>query len=42
MINGKLRYALGDLAALGRAAVVVEDRYSSVFMLERVRPRRDR
>ena len=38
MINGKLRYALGDLAALGRAAVVVEDRYSSVFKLDRVRP----
>ena len=38
MINGKLRYALGELAALGRAAVVVEDRYSSVFKLERVRP----
>jgi hypothetical protein len=38
MINGKLRYALGDLATLGRAAVVVEDRYSSVFKLERVRP----
>ena len=38
MINGKLRYALGELAALGRAAVVVEDRYSSVFKLDRVRP----
>jgi hypothetical protein len=38
MINGKLRYALGDLATLGRAAVVVEDRYSSVFKLDRVRP----
>ena len=38
MINGRLRYALGELAALGRAAVVVEDRYSSVFKLERVRP----
>jgi hypothetical protein len=29
--NGKLRYALGDLAALPRAAVVVEDRYSALF-----------
>ena len=38
MINGKLRYALGELTALGRAAVVVEDRYSSVFKLDRVRP----
>ncbi len=38
LINGKLRYALGDLAALPRAAVVVEDRYSQVFKLDRVRP----
>ena len=37
LINGKLRYALGDLAALPRAAVVVEDRYSAVFKLD-VRP----
>jgi ERCC4 domain-containing protein len=29
--NTKLRYALGDLAALPRAAVVVEDRYSALF-----------
>jgi ERCC4 domain len=36
--SGKLRYVLADLAALPRAAVVVEDRYSSVFKLERVRP----
>jgi hypothetical protein len=35
---GKLRYALADLAALPRAAVVVEDRYSRIFNLERVRP----
>lgn len=38
LINGKLRYALGDLAALPRAAVVVEDRYSRVFKLDWVRP----
>jgi hypothetical protein len=38
LMNGKLRYALGDLAALPRAAVVVEDRYSQVFRLDRVRP----
>lgn len=38
LINGKLRYALGDLAALPRAGVVVEDRYSQVFKLEWVRP----
>ena len=36
--NGTLRYALGDLAALPRAAVVVEDRYSQIFKLDWVRP----
>ncbi len=36
--NGKLRYALGDLAALPRAAIIVEDRYSQVFKLHSVRP----
>jgi len=38
IINGKLRYAIGDLAALPRAAVVVEDRYSQIFKLDGVRP----
>lgn len=38
LINGKLRYAIGDLAALPRSAVVVEDRYSQVFKLDWVRP----
>jgi hypothetical protein len=38
LTEGKLRYALADLAALPRAAVVVEDRYSRIFNLERVRP----
>ena len=38
LINGKLRYALGDLAAMPRAAVIVEDRYSQVFKLDWVRP----
>jgi hypothetical protein len=38
LINGKLRYALGELAALPRAAVVVEDRYSQIFKLDRIRP----
>ena len=38
LTGGKLRYALAELAALPRAAVVVEDRYSQVFRLERVRP----
>jgi len=38
LTSGKLRYQLADLAALPRAAVVVEDRYSQLFKLERVRP----
>jgi len=38
LLNGTLRFALGELAALPRAAVVVEDRYSQVFKLDRVRP----
>ncbi len=36
--NGRLRFALGELAALPRAAVVVEDRYSQLLKLDRVRP----
>jgi hypothetical protein len=36
--NGKLRYALGDLAAWPRAAVVVEDRYSALFKQRHARP----
>lgn len=38
LTTGKLRYLLADLAALPRAALVVEDRWSSVFKLDRVRP----
>ena len=38
LTGGKLRYALAELAALPRAAVVVEDRYSAIFKLDRVRP----
>ena len=38
LTNGTLRYALGELAALPRAAIVVEDRYSQVFTLKHVRP----
>lgn len=38
LTGGKLRYLLADLAALPRAALVVEDRWSSVFKLDRVRP----
>jgi hypothetical protein len=33
LLSGKLTYALADLSALPRAAVVVEDRYSRLFKL---------
>jgi hypothetical protein len=36
LTSGRLRYALGELAALPRAAVVVEDRYSRIFTLQHV------
>lgn len=38
LLGGRLRFALGELAALPRAVVVVEDRYSQIFHLDRVRP----
>jgi hypothetical protein len=38
LTGGRLRFALGELAALPRAAVVVEERYSQVFSLTFVRP----
>lgn len=38
LTSGKMRYVLADLATLPSAAVVVEDRYSAVFKLDRVRP----
>lgn len=38
LLSGRLRYAMADLAALPRAAVIVEERYSKIFALERVRP----
>jgi hypothetical protein len=38
LTSGKLKFAVAELAALPRAAVVVEDRYSRVFKLDRVRP----
>jgi hypothetical protein len=38
LTSGRLGFALADLAALPRAALVVEDRYSQVFRLEQVRP----
>ncbi|WP_395727569.1 ERCC4 domain-containing protein [Nakamurella sp.] len=38
LTGGKLSFAVGELAALPRAALVVEDRYSQIFKLDRVRP----
>jgi len=38
LTSGRLRFALGELAGLPRAAVVVEDRYSQVFVQDRIRP----
>lgn len=38
LTNGRLRFALAELAALPRAAVVVEDRYSAVYRQSFVRP----
>jgi hypothetical protein len=40
LTSGRLRFAMGELAALPRAAVVVEDRYSRIFTLDRVKPAR--
>jgi hypothetical protein len=36
LVDGSLNYLLAELAALPRAAVVVEDRYAGVFKLEHV------
>jgi hypothetical protein len=36
LMSGRLTYALAELSALPRAAVVVEDRYSRLFTLEHV------
>ncbi len=38
LTSGRLRYALGELATVPRAGVVVEDRYSQIFKQDRVRP----
>jgi hypothetical protein len=38
LVDGSLNYLLAELAALPRAAVVVEDRYAGVFKLEHVQP----
>ena len=38
LIDGQLTYTIADMASLPRAAVVVEDRYSSLFKLEYTKP----
>jgi hypothetical protein len=38
LTSGKLRYAIAELAALPRAAVVIEDRYSQIFKVDRIPP----
>lgn len=38
LTSGRMRYLLAELASLPAAAVVVEDRYSAIFKLDRVRP----
>jgi hypothetical protein len=38
LTSGKLKFAIAELAALPHAAVVVEDRYSRIFTLTRMRP----
>lgn len=38
LTGGRLRYQVAELAALPRAALVVEDRYSQLFKLDRVAP----
>lgn len=38
LTTGKLKFQLTELAAIPRAAVVVEERYSRVFKLDHVRP----
>jgi hypothetical protein len=38
LTTGKLRFQLTELAAVPRSAVVVEERYSSIFRHEHVRP----
>jgi hypothetical protein len=38
LVDGSLTYALAELATVGRAALVVEERYSGVFKLPYVKP----
>ena len=37
LVDGSITYLLSDLSSLWRAALVVEDRYSELFRLERVK-----
>ena len=36
--DGRLRFALGELSGLPRAAIVVEDQYAGIFKLDHIRP----
>ncbi|MFZ2501296.1 MAG: histone-like nucleoid-structuring protein Lsr2 [Nocardioides sp.] len=38
LTTGRLKFQLGELASVPRAAIVVEDRYAGVFKLRQVRP----
>jgi ERCC4 domain len=38
LTGGKLRYLMAALASVNHSALVVEERYSSIFKLDRVRP----
>jgi hypothetical protein len=38
LVDGSLAYALAELSTVGRAAVVVEERYGAVFKLDHVSP----
>ena len=38
LVDGTIQYQLADLASLDRSAVVVEDRYSRLFKIERTDP----
>jgi Lsr2 len=38
LTSGRLRFALGELSSVPRAAIVVEDRYSQIFAIKHIRP----
>jgi hypothetical protein len=38
LLDGQLTYVLADMATIPRAAVVIEDRYSSLFRLQHTKP----